>query len=171
MAKNTVIILFRHAEKPDNGPDLSPAGFKHAEAYVPFISQYHVGAHPLQVSALFAAADSKASFRPRLTLAPLSKALQLPINTDYEDRQTAPLAARLLSDEFNGKSVVICWKHGQILALADALVGDSAELKKKAHWPDNWPEDQYDWILQIVFDGAGALDVHNTYCIKHPALN
>jgi hypothetical protein len=171
MAKNTIIILIRHAEKPDSGPELAPAGEKHAEAYVPFFQQYHVGAHPIKIAALFAAADSKASFRPRLTLAPLSKALMLPINTEYEDRQTDLLAKKLLSDEFDGKCVVVCWKHGQILALADALVGDTAELKKKAHWPETWPEDQYDWILQIVYDDTGALDRRETYCIKHPTLN
>ncbi len=143
---------------------------KRAESYVRFFSKYHVGARPLTIDALFAATDSKASFRPRLTLTPLSQAIHLPIHTEYEDKQTDALAQRLLSQEFEGKNVIVCWKHGQIMALANALIGNSSALPKHAHWPETWPEDQYDWILQVVHGDDGSLDVANTYCVQHPAL-
>jgi hypothetical protein len=170
MAKNSVFLLIRHAEKPDSGRDLSPEGTKHAKAYVRLFSQYHAGPRLLTIDALFAAADSKASARPRLTLTPLAEALHLPIGTEYEDKQTAKLASRLLGDEFDGKTVVICWKHGEIMSLANALVGNPSALPREAHWPEAWPEDEFSWILQIVFDAAGKLDVASTYCIQHPAL-
>jgi hypothetical protein len=169
MAKNNVILLIRHAEKPEFGEGLSPEGVRHAEADVGFFARYHVGEQPLKIQALFAAADTKASFRPRLTLAPLSKALGIPINTEYADKETDALAAHLKKKEFNNEGIVVCWKHGQILELATALVGDPRALPKQARWPEDWKEDVYSRVLQIVFGDSGALDLANTYCIEHPA--
>ncbi len=170
MAKNTVFLLFRHAEKPDDGPLLSPAGTQHAQAYVGFLEKFHLGDRPLTVGAIFAAADTKGSFRPRLTVTPLAEALHLHIDTTFEDKQTEALSRRLLGDEFNGKLVVICWKHSELLDLAAALLGDTV-LPKRAHWPQRWPDDEYEKMLQIAYGNNGAVDLLNTYCIQHPALS
>ncbi len=170
MAKNCVILLIRHAEKPEFGEGLSAKGQRHAEAYVGFFERYHVGAQPLKIQALFAATDTKSSFRPRLTLAPLSHALSIPINTEFADKETDALVAHLKKKGSNNEGIVVCWKHGQIMALANALVGDPAALPKQAHWPVEWNEDTYDRVLQIAYGPNGALDLANTYCIEHPTL-
>src|ERR1700722_18983705 len=72
--KNTVVLIIRHAEKPDSGNTLTPAGEERAKAYVKYFKDYTVEAKPVTLDYLFAAADSKGSMRPRLTLEPLSKA-------------------------------------------------------------------------------------------------
>jgi hypothetical protein len=168
--KGTTILLIRHAEKPDAGPGLSPEGEKHALAYVPFFSAYQLGSRHLTVDALFAAADSDGSARPRLTLTPLSQALKRPINTDFIGKKYDDLAHTLLTKDFSGKTVVICWKHGEIVQLAAALGVKPASLPAKAQWPLTWPEDQFGWVLQIVYDDSGNVDLANTLCITQPAL-
>ena len=168
--KGTVVLLIRHAEKPDKGTGLSPAGEEHARAYVPFFSDYRFGVRHLTVDALFAAADSDGSARPRLTLTPVSQALKKPINADFIGKKYDDLAHQLLTSEFSGKTVVICWKHGEIMQLAAALGVNPASLPAKAHWPLTWPEDQFGWVLQIVYDDSGNLDVANTVCITEPVL-
>ena len=167
--KGTVILLIRHAEKPDTGTGLSPAGEAHARAYVPFFSDYRCGSRRLTVDALFAAADSAGSARSRLTLTPVSQALKKPINTDFTGKKYDALAQHLRTSEFSGKTVVICWKHGEIMPLAAALGVNPASLPAQAHWPRIWPEDQFGWILQIVYDDSGNVDVANTVCITGPA--
>src|SRR5437870_2950563 len=76
---DATILIIRHAEKPDSGPGLTPAGHERAEAYVQYFKTFTLDSKPLKLDALFAAADSEKSHRPRLTLEPLSKALGLKI--------------------------------------------------------------------------------------------
>src|SRR5271170_7271252 len=71
--QDAVILIIRHAEKPKAGPDLSPEGVQRAEAYVNYFKSFQVNSQPLTLDYLFAAADSKNSIRPRLTLTPLSE--------------------------------------------------------------------------------------------------
>lgn len=170
MARNCVIILIRHAEKPESGPGLSAEGVKHANAYAGFFSHYHLGPQPLKIDALFAAADTKASSRPRLTLVPLSESLLLPIRTEFSDRETAELAALVHSAAFDGKNAIVCWKHGQIMDLANRIIETPEVLPKHAHWPKEWPDSEFHWLLQIVFDSSGALDARNTYCVPNPSV-
>src|SRR5258708_1358262 len=73
--KDTAILIIRHAEKPDSGSGLSPAGEKRAQAYVRYFKTFTIDSQPLRLDYLFATADSAASHRPRLTIEPLSQAL------------------------------------------------------------------------------------------------
>ena len=167
----STVLLVRHAEKPEQGTGLTAAGQRHAEAYADFFSHYRVGGQTLTVDALFAAKDSENSMRSRLTLTPLSNALKLPLDTTFEGKGFAALAARLRGDEFRRKTVIVCWKHGEILALAEALGVNSGKLPPSAHWPIKWPDTEFRWILQIVRDESGAIDPARTLCIQNPPLN
>src|ERR1700704_3991187 len=66
--KDAVVLIIRHAEKPDTGPGLSPSGQQRAEAYKDYFKNFTVDSKPLRVDAIFAAKDSKESERPRLTV-------------------------------------------------------------------------------------------------------
>ena len=167
--QNAVILLIRHAEKPASGKGLSSEGEEHAQTYVPLFSDYQIGARHLKVEALFAAADSPESARPRLTLTPLSQSLKLPINTSFLAKNYDGLAHHLLTSEFSGKTVVVCWKHGEMMHLAAALGVEAAALPSAAHWPSSWPDNQFGWVLQISYDDSGKIDVTNTCCITPPA--
>lgn len=171
MPKNAVFLLIRHAEKPEAGDGLTPRGQKHAQAYVHFFTNYHLGPKLLKIDALFAATDKESSVRPRLTLAPLAAELNLPIQVSYGEKQIGKLADHLLSRKADGKTVLICWRHGSILELAEALGASARALRPKTKWPLEWPDSEYTWILQIVYDAAGQLDHENTYCVRQPAVD
>ena len=169
MPKNSVFLIIRHAEKPESGSGLTPLGEKHARAYVRFFKNYHVGPRPLKIDALFAAADKESSARPRLTLVPLAEELNLPIQVAYGDKHVEQLAKHLLS-KAEGKTVLICWRHGSILELADALGATTRVLRPRTKWPSDWPDNEYRWVLQIVYDANGKLDLENTFCIREPSI-
>ena len=93
--KNTIILVIRHAEKPDSGYELSPAGVARAQPYVNYFKNYTVDGQPLKIDAIFAAADSKNSHRPRLTVTPTAQALGLPIDSSVKDKDFQKLADEL----------------------------------------------------------------------------
>ena len=72
--KNAVVLIIRHAEKPDSGPDLSACGQQRAEAYTRYFQDLTVDSKALRPDAIFAAKDSKESQRPRQTVEPFAKA-------------------------------------------------------------------------------------------------
>lgn len=149
---NTTILIIRHAEKPESRRDLSDAGRRHAGAYVKYFSQFELDSKPLKIDALFAAADSKNSRRPRLTLEPLAHALNLPIQAPFNDKNPKALAAEL-KREPHGKCLLICWHHGEMADLLRAL-GASPEALLPG---GKWPASHYDWLLELRYDPEGNL--------------
>jgi len=148
---NAIVLIIRHAEKPGQGHGLSPVGKRRALAYVQYFQQFTVGSAPLNLDYLVAAADSKESHRPRLTLEPLSQALGLPIHTPFKDEHFAKLADALRTQP-TGKRILICWHHEEIPHLVDALRFAPEPLLPGGKWPDA----QFGWVLQLPFDGAGG---------------
>jgi hypothetical protein len=150
--KHAVILIIRHAEKPDNGNGLSPAGKRRAQAYVHYFTNFTMNSEALKLDCLFATADSKESHRPRLTLEPLSKTLGLRIDAKFKDRQAAALAKEVQSKP-PGKHILICWHHGEIPQLVQALGADPGQLLPHAKWPDG----AFGWVLQLRYDQDGRL--------------
>ena len=114
-----LILLMRHAEKPDDPADplLSPAGEVRAKQLATYIPQTF-GA----IGHLFASAPSQNSVRPIATITPLSKAIGVPINQDFADQDYPALADELLEDgAYDNASVLICWHHGHLPDFAEAL--------------------------------------------------
>ena len=91
--KGATVLLIRHAEKPDDGDGLTPAGEARTKAYVGYFQNLKFHDESLQPDTIFAAADSHHSRRPRLTVEPLAQALKIPVNTTYKDKDFASLAA------------------------------------------------------------------------------
>ncbi|HEY3864290.1 MAG TPA: flagellar basal body-associated protein FliL [Verrucomicrobiae bacterium] len=150
--KDTVILIIRHAEKSETGLELTNAGQERAQAYVKYFSEFQVDGQALKPDALFATADSKNSHRPRLTLEPLAKALNLPLSTTFKDKEPEALADELKSKP-HGKVILACWHHGKIPELIQALGGDPAALL-----PDGkWPAEVFDWVIELRYDGEGKL--------------
>ena len=149
---NAVILVIRHAEKPDKGDGLAPAGKTRAKAYVNFFKNYTVNRQPLKLDHLFAAADSKQSHRPRLTLEPTSKNLGLSIDCQFEDEQFQNLADEIRT-KLHGKNILICWHHGEIPQLVQALGAHSDQLFRKGKWPDA----VYNWVIELRYDSDGRL--------------
>jgi hypothetical protein len=150
--KDAVVLIIRHAEKPESGQDLTPAGYQRAEAYVKYFREFQVEGKPLQLESLFAAADSKNSRRPRLTLEPLSRELHIPLDTHFKDKLPELLADELKSRP-HGKGILICWHHGKIPELLTALGADPAALLPGGKWPDG----EFGWVIELRYDGEGKL--------------
>ncbi len=144
-----VVLLIRHAEKPDNtgtekSPDLSPRGFERAAA-LPTLFPTRF-ARP---DFLIATKRSAHSNRPVETLEPLAKSLQLGIDATYKDGDFAELAHEVLTDpKYSGKTVMIAWHHGKLPELAHALGAHDA--------PGRWDPAVFDRVWQITFDNGKA---------------
>lgn len=170
MPKNATILLIRHAEKPASGddPTLAVPGQERAQAYVIYFQHYASGATPLTIGYLFAAANSDQSQRPTLTIAPLAGALKLPVDARHADKDYQKVADDLLQNaKYDSATTLVCWHHGEVLALAAALGVAPGQLPASACWPPGpWPGDVYGWVLQLVYDASGALDPAQTCCLS-----
>jgi hypothetical protein len=150
--KDAIVLIIRHAEKPDSGQGLSAAGQQRAEAYVQYFKGFQVAAKPVRLDYLFATADSKGSQRPRLTLEPLAAALGLKVDHRFKNKNFQELADEIQSKD-HGKCMLICWHHGEIPELVRALGADPAKLLPDAKWPDR----EYGWVLQLRYDHEGRV--------------
>lgn len=149
---DTTVLIIRHAEKPASGPGLTPEGAARAQAYVGYFEHFSVGGEPMVPNALYAAADSKSSMRPRLTIVPLSQALNLPIGDQFSDKQSKDIADALRT-QTHGNHVLIAWHHGEIPKLIRELGGDSAALIPG----DKWPSEVFGWVVVLQYDHKGRL--------------
>jgi len=131
---------------------LTQEGQERAKAYVGYFRNFKVGARPFHVDYLFATADSKKSARERLTVEPLSQALKLTIDNRFKNGEFSELADALRAKHY-GNDILICWHHGKIPNLVQALGGDSEKLIPGG----KWPETQFGWVIQLVFDRRGNL--------------
>lgn len=68
--QNVVILIIRHAEKPDEGYGLSADGEARAKAYVNYFKNFTVDGQPLKLDYIFAAADSMNPKREKSYLDP-----------------------------------------------------------------------------------------------------
>ena len=153
ISDGATILIIRHAEKPSSGHKLSPLGQERAEKYVEFFKAYSVGTHTAHLDALFAAKDSDSSSRPRLTLEPLAKSLSVPLNADYKSKGFEHLILKLKGSEFMGKTVLICWRHGEIPEMLKEFAADPAALLPDGKWPD----DVFGWLVELHLDKTGSL--------------
>ena len=152
--QSSVIIVIRHAEKPDAGDGLAPAGDARANAYVNYFKHFTVNSNAIHFEYLFAAKDSHESQRPKLTIKPLSQALGLSINTDFKDEEYAELADELHSGRYSNKNILVCWHHGKIPKLLAALGADPQQLLPNG----KWPEEVFGWIILLEYDQKGDLN-------------
>jgi hypothetical protein len=150
--RDTTILIIRHAEKPDAGYELAPAGQERAGAYVNYFKTFTLNGKPLTLDYLISAADSKGSHRPRLTIEPLSAATGLAIDHRFNDKEFQALADDLQSRP-HGKHILICWHHGEIPQLVRALGADPVQLIHNA----KWPEHVFGWVIELRYDGNGQL--------------
>ncbi|HYT21323.1 MAG TPA: hypothetical protein VEW05_13965 [Candidatus Polarisedimenticolia bacterium] len=167
--KNATVLIIRHAEKPESGKHLSPAGVRRAQAYVDFFNSFTLNSHLVKVDHLFAAKKSKNSDRPSETLLPLSNALHLKIHSTFDLSESQELADKVRRS-YSGETVLICWHHG---AIPDLLRAFGA--KPKALLPGGeWPDDVFGWLIVLRYDqnGKASANVSNERInpddAKHP---
>ncbi len=152
----TTILIVRHAEKPADdatgGPGLAPAGVARAQGYADYFRHFPVDGVPVKIDTLIASADSDESARPRLTLEPLSKALGLPIQQNFADKDVKDLV-HSLEDGPPNRTILIAWHHGKLPKLLDHLGADPDALLPGGEWPS----DTYNWVIVLRYDRDGDL--------------
>ena len=169
MPKNTNILMIRHAEKPDSGPNLAVAGQERAQAYTIFFQNYSLNGAMLKFAFLFAAANSSESERPVQTITPFSKAINLPINAKHADKDYQKVADDILGNaKYDKSNILICWHHGEILLLATAL--GATNLPAASNWPTKWPNEVYGWVLQLCYDSNGKIITAQTLCLNEQLM-
>src|SRR5215218_6807327 len=144
------ILLIRHAEKPaDADSGLSPVGRKRADALPELFKRAADRPDPLPTpDFIFAAQASRHSNRSAETVAPLARALKLEVNTGYANDDYAALAEELYTNpKYAGKTVLICWHHGNLPELAAALGAGGV--------PDKWKDAVFDRVWVVTFDEKG----------------
>ena len=152
------IILFRHAEKPDDPAalHLSPRGEERARALVSLLGRKSLLTSNAPIAALYATrvTGHGHSLRTGETLAPLAKELGLPVQTPYPNELYSLLARDILANAaYRGKAVVICWTHHDIADLAGTL-----GVKPK---PAPWKDKTFDrlWLIKSGARGAEFQDL------------
>jgi len=137
------VLLIRHAEEPDHGPDLNDRGRERAKALVRLFPQRFP-----TPTVLFAARTTKESARSLQTLEPLAASLSLPVDDRFVDTRYDELALTLLSDrKYAGGHVLICWHRETLPSLAAAL---------GVARPPTWPSSRYDRVWFVRFTGTRA---------------
>jgi len=141
MAGPADVLLMRHAEEPDHGPDLNDRGRDRAKALAKLFPQRFP-----TPTLLFAARTTKASGRSVQTLEPLAATLGLSIEDRFDNERYADLALMLRGEpKYNGTHVLICWHRETMPAFAAAL-----GVAK----PPAWPSSQYDHVWFIRYTGT-----------------
>jgi len=145
------IILLRHAEEPadPDNPHLSPAGVVRANALVSFIRTDPTMSRFGPPVAVFASKATKRDNgqRSQETVAPLAKALGLPVQTPYLGKDYAKLPKRILANPaYAGKTVVIAWTHQDIPKLASDF-----GVKPR---PPKWKDSVYDQVYVIAYQNG-----------------
>ncbi|WP_284314532.1 SixA phosphatase family protein [Labrys miyagiensis] len=141
------IFVMRHAEKMDdpNDPNLSEAGRARAQALVKWFPEKFG-----RPDFIFATSISRHSERPIQTVMPLAENLGLPLNSTFADQDYGALAKLLLTEpKFAGKSILVCWHHGNIPSLMNRL-GASVGT-----YPDPWNSKVFDLLLEADYTEAG----------------
>jgi len=169
MPGNATIYMVRHAEKPDTGTGLSPAGQQRADAYVKYFQGLkNFEGKTIHWDHLFACKDSDNSDRPLLTLTPLAAALGKKVHCDYKDKDYAKFAEFLSQNakQYAGSNVLICWHHGEALNLAEAMGASSATLPPSSNWPAKWNPNASGWLLKIYYKPEGTIHHSSTVAIN-----
>jgi len=130
------IVIVRHAEKPKGAaPHLAIRGKMRAEGLSRLLPKI------IKPDFVFASTSTKHSDRPFETIRPTADKLHLDVCTKYADKDTKKIAKDLQKKKFDGKTILICWHHGQMPKLIKKL-GYSSPYQK-------WPEDLFDRIINI----------------------
>lgn len=138
------IILMRHADKSvdSDDDDLSEAGWARAKQLVTYIPDTFG-----KPDIIVAAAQSKHSDRSAETVKPLAESLGLKVQDYFENKEFPDLVDEIFNDpDYKNKTVVICWHHGKLPAMA-ALLG-----APRGSYPSPWPDSAYNLILDLQYD-------------------
>lgn len=139
------VVIIRHAEKPDNGDNLSCKGFNRSlQLPAVLYAKYKI---PDKIFVPFVDNGKSANqLRMLQTITPFAVKYNVNINSKYDVDDVKDLAATILKS--NGY-VLVVWEHTKIDNLAKALGADAKGMK--------WSNDDFDSIWIITFTNGKAV--------------
>lgn len=141
------VIIIRHAEKIQKGLDLNLQGYERASA-LPYYFSGTPLYNDLPISHVFATSldEPKPLRRTSQTCRPTADHLNLPLNTQFKNTETNEIAEEILKNpKYNNSTVLICWSHGHIAPIVQALGGED---------PGHWSHNTYDQVYMLTFEGS-----------------
>ena len=145
------VLIIRHAEKPEQGPNLSDQGWLRAQKLPVLFHERSEFLDNGQPTALFAMKPDHVggSLRAIQTLHYVSEDLNKTIVTNFiRDDYNSLVSDIKINSQYNKKTVLICWEHKVILDIARAF-----GIKN----PPNWPSSQFDRVWKIKLDQNGEI--------------
>lgn len=153
---NLKVVLIRHAEKPDNGYNLSCAGFNRA-LKLPEVLKSKFGIPNYIFVPSPSTGKQTTNGRMLQTILPFAVKYNLAINTNYDVDDVANLVQKIST---RTGTVLVVWEHKQLPKILDLLgIKGSPNLK--------WAPDDFDSIYIVTFPkgkkGALAIDKENIH--------
>lgn len=148
------VLIIRHAEKNESGPDISPKGQERAQALVQFFrTDPRVTKFGLPV-AIFASSPKHegSSMRPIETVTPLAQALNMEIHEEFHHKNVDELVDKVMSDpKYDNHMVLICWSHDQIPDIASTFGIDPPSKK--------WNKKAFDRVWALTFVNGKPMSI------------
>lgn len=146
LAQPAQVLIIRHAEKPEEGNQLSLPGHERAAALVPYFQGTAAVLKFGPPAAIYAQAmkHGTSSARPIETVQPLADALHLTLNTSFERDDFKSMVHEIMGNTaYAGRSVLICWEHKVIPSMAAEFGATTA--------PTQWDGARFDRVWTITF--------------------
>lgn len=150
------VIIIRHAEKLDQGNQLSTKGKERAAAFAPYFTETDYLTTFGTPAAIYAMAAPKgdSSLRPIQTVTPLANLLKMTIKDSTERDNYRKMVDEIKSSPtYHGKTILICWEH--------KLIPEIARAFGALQTPGRWPPNIYDRTWVISFDSSGKPTFQN----------
>jgi len=146
-SKHLRIVLIRHAEKPDDGDNLSCKGLNRSLA-LPGVLYPRFGRPDYTYVSKVSAGSSAGHVRMLETIVPFAVKYDLSISDRFDENDVAGLAKEILKKE---GTVLVVWDHSLLESVARALGVVDNTL--------TWSPDDFDGIWVITFSkGIAHLD-------------
>jgi hypothetical protein len=140
--KSLRLVFIRHAERPDDGENLTCKGFNRSVLLSEVLFRKFGIANNIYVPSLSLGGKTKRA-RMLQTITPYAVKYNLSINSKYGEDDFRAIGNALLKEK---RTVIIVWEHNSILPIMNYL-----GIREPVAWPDN----DFDTIWIVTFKKGG----------------
>ena len=165
MALPARVIIIRHGEKPAEGKNLDVQGYERAAALPYYFIKLNQENPIVAVYAMQPNLTQHTSKRPVETCHPTADYFHVPLIINYSHDDYAKMATDIKNNPaYDGKTVVICWEHHVIPAIAKSFGYDNNLT---------WPGDVFDatWIISYAKNGKATFQIVSQHLLYGDSLD
>ncbi|MDP9077662.1 MAG: histidine phosphatase family protein [Bacteroidota bacterium] len=156
--KGLRLVFIRHAERPDNGDNLTCQGLNRSLLLPAVLYRKFGKPSNIYVPALNLGSSTKRT-RMLETISPFAAKYNVNINSGYQEEDYNGIGNALLAES---GTIIIVWEHNTILPILRAV----GVKKTKAM---DWPDSDFDSIWIVTFVNGKAVLNLDTEGIKPPS--